>query len=75
LFSCTVPLTEVRVCTCASGTNSKRLGTRAEIIKRQLTGRLRRPEEVVAGFAVAMHPAASFVIGVGLPADGRFTGH
>ena len=47
----------------------------AEIMKQQSIGRLGRPEEVAAAVLWLCSPAASFVIGVGLPVDGGFTAH
>ena len=38
-------------------------------------GRLGRAEEVAAAVLWLCSPAASFVIGVGLPVDGGFTAH
>jgi NAD(P)-dependent dehydrogenase (short-subunit alcohol dehydrogenase family) len=46
-----------------------------EIIKQQPIGRLGRAEEVAAAVLWLCSPAASFVIGVGLPVDGGFTVH
>ena len=45
----------------------------AEILKQQPIGRLGRAEEVAAAVLWLCSPAASFVIGVGLPVDGGFT--
>lgn len=47
----------------------------AEIMKQQSIGRLGRAEEVAAAVLWLCSPAASFVIGVGLPVDGGFTAH
>jgi NAD(P)-dependent dehydrogenase (short-subunit alcohol dehydrogenase family) len=47
----------------------------AEIMKHQSIGRLGRAEEVAAAVLWLCSPAASFVIGVGLPIDGGFTAH
>jgi NAD(P)-dependent dehydrogenase (short-subunit alcohol dehydrogenase family) len=47
----------------------------AEIMKEQSIGRLGRAEEVAAAVLWLCSPAASFVIGVGLPVDGGFTAH
>jgi len=47
----------------------------AEIMKQQVIGRLGRAEEVAAAVLWLCSPAASFVIGVGLPVDGGFTAH
>jgi NAD(P)-dependent dehydrogenase (short-subunit alcohol dehydrogenase family) len=47
----------------------------AEIMKQQPIGRLGRAEEVAAAVLWLCSPAASFVIGVGLPVDGGFTAH
>lgn len=47
----------------------------AEIMKQQSIGRLGRPEEVAAAVLWLCSPAASFVVGVGLPVDGGFTAH
>jgi NAD(P)-dependent dehydrogenase (short-subunit alcohol dehydrogenase family) len=47
----------------------------AEIMKQQSIGRLGRSEEVAAAVLWLCSPAASFVIGVGLPVDGGFTAH
>jgi NAD(P)-dependent dehydrogenase (short-subunit alcohol dehydrogenase family) len=47
----------------------------AEILKQQSIGRLGRAEEVAAAVLWLCSPAASFVIGVGLPVDGGFTAH
>jgi len=47
----------------------------AEIMKQQSIGRLGRAEEVAAAVLWLCSPAASFVIGVGLPIDGGFTAH
>ena len=47
----------------------------AEIMKQQSIGRLGRPEEVAAAVLWLCSPAASFVIGIGLPVDGGFTAH
>jgi len=47
----------------------------AEILKQQPIGRLGRAEEVAAAVLWLCRPAASFVIGVGLPVDGGFTAH
>lgn len=47
----------------------------AEILKQQPIGRLGRAEEVAAAVLWLCSPAASFVIGVGLPVDGGFTAH
>jgi NAD(P)-dependent dehydrogenase (short-subunit alcohol dehydrogenase family) len=47
----------------------------ADIMKQQSIGRLGRPEEVAAAVLWLCSPAASFVIGVGLPVDGGFTAH
>jgi NAD(P)-dependent dehydrogenase (short-subunit alcohol dehydrogenase family) len=49
--------------------------TMAEIMKQQSIGRLGRAEEVAAAVLWLCSPAASFVIGVGLPVDGGFTAH
>ena len=46
----------------------------AEIMKQQSIGRLGRAEEVAAAVLWLCSPGASFVIGVGLPVDGGFTG-
>ena len=45
------------------------------IMKQQSIGRLGRAEEVAATVLWLCSPAASFVIGVGLPVDGGFTAH
>ena len=47
----------------------------AEIMKQQPIGRLGRAEEVAAAVLWLCSPAASFVIGAGLPVDGGFTAH
>ncbi|GLR92121.1 oxidoreductase [Bradyrhizobium iriomotense] len=47
----------------------------AEIMKEQSIGRLGRPEEVAAAVLWLCSPAASFVVGIGLPVDGGFTAH
>lgn len=47
----------------------------AEIMKQQSIGRLGRPEEVAAAVLWLCSPAASFVVGIGLPVDGGFTAH
>jgi len=47
----------------------------AEIMKQQSIGRLGRAEEVAAAVLWLCSPAASFVIGIGLPVDGGFTAH
>jgi NAD(P)-dependent dehydrogenase (short-subunit alcohol dehydrogenase family) len=47
----------------------------ADIMKQQSIGRLGRAEEVAAAVLWLCSPAASFVIGVGLPVDGGFTAH
>lgn len=47
----------------------------AEIMKQQSIGRLGRAEEVAAAVLWLCSPAASFVVGVGLPVDGGFTAH
>jgi NAD(P)-dependent dehydrogenase (short-subunit alcohol dehydrogenase family) len=47
----------------------------AEIMKQQSIGRLGWPEEVAAAVLWLCSPAASFVIGVGLPVDVGFTAH
>ena len=47
----------------------------AEILKQQPIARLGRAEEVAAAVLWLCSPAASFVIGVGLPVDGGFTAH
>jgi NAD(P)-dependent dehydrogenase (short-subunit alcohol dehydrogenase family) len=47
----------------------------AEIMKQQSIGRLGLPEEVGAAVLWLCSPAASFVVGVGLPVDGGFTAH
>jgi NAD(P)-dependent dehydrogenase (short-subunit alcohol dehydrogenase family) len=47
----------------------------AGILKEQPIGRLGRAEEVAAAVLWLCSPAASFVIGVGLPVDGGFTAH
>jgi NAD(P)-dependent dehydrogenase (short-subunit alcohol dehydrogenase family) len=47
----------------------------AEIMEQQSIGCLGRAEEVAATVLWLCSPAASFVIGVDLPADGRFTAH
>ena len=47
----------------------------AEIMKQQPIGRMGRSEEVAAAVLWLCSPAASFVIGVGLPVDGGFTAH
>jgi NAD(P)-dependent dehydrogenase (short-subunit alcohol dehydrogenase family) len=47
----------------------------AEIMKQQSIGRLGRSEEVAAAVLWLCSPAASIVIGVGLPVDGGFTAH
>ena len=47
----------------------------AEIMKQQSIGRLGCAEEVAAAVLWLCSPAASFVIGVGLPIDGGFTAH
>ena len=47
----------------------------AEIMKQQSIGRLGRAREVAAAVLWLCSPAASFVIGVGLPVDGGFTAH
>jgi NAD(P)-dependent dehydrogenase (short-subunit alcohol dehydrogenase family) len=47
----------------------------AEIMKQQPIGRLGRSEEVAAAVLWLCSPAASFIIGVGLPVDGGFTAH
>jgi len=44
-------------------------------MKQQSIGRLGRAEEVAAAVLWLCSPAASFVIGVGLPVDGGFTAH
>ena len=49
--------------------------TMAEIMKQQSIGRLGRAEEVAAAVLWLCSPAASFVIGIGLPIDGGFTAH
>ena len=46
-----------------------------EIMKPQSIGGLGRAEEVAAAVLWLCSPAASFVIGVGLPVDGGFTAH
>ncbi|NVB37701.1 glucose 1-dehydrogenase [Pseudenhygromyxa sp. WMMC2535] len=45
----------------------------AEIMKKQMIGRLGRPEEIAAAVLWLCSPGASFVVGVGLPVDGGFT--
>ena len=47
----------------------------AEIMKQQSIGRLGHADEVAAAVLWLCSPAASFVIGVGLPVDGGFTAH
>jgi NAD(P)-dependent dehydrogenase (short-subunit alcohol dehydrogenase family) len=47
----------------------------AEILKQQPIGRLGRAEEVAAAVLWLCSPAASFVVGVGLPVDSGFTAH
>jgi NAD(P)-dependent dehydrogenase (short-subunit alcohol dehydrogenase family) len=47
----------------------------AKIMKQQPIGRLGRAEEVAAAVLWLCSPAASFVIGAGLPVDGGFTAH
>ena len=47
----------------------------AEIMKQQPIGRLGRSEEIAAAVLWLCSPAASFVIGAALPADGGFTAH
>ena len=46
-----------------------------EIMKQQSIGRLGRADEVATAVLWLCSPAASFVIGVGLPVDGGFTAH
>jgi NAD(P)-dependent dehydrogenase (short-subunit alcohol dehydrogenase family) len=47
----------------------------AEIMKQKSIGRLGRAEEVAAAVLWLCSPAASFVIGFGLPVDGGFNAH
>jgi NAD(P)-dependent dehydrogenase (short-subunit alcohol dehydrogenase family) len=47
----------------------------AEIIQQQPIGRLGRAEEVAAAAVWLCSPAASFVVGAVLPADGGYTAH
>ena len=47
----------------------------AEMMKQQSIGRLGHADEVAAAVLWRSSPAASFVIGVGLPVDGGFTAH
>lgn len=50
-------------------------GAMAEILKEQPVGRLGRADEIAAAVLWLCSPAASFVVGVGLPIDGGFTAH
>jgi NAD(P)-dependent dehydrogenase (short-subunit alcohol dehydrogenase family) len=47
----------------------------AEIMKQQSIGRLGRAHEVATTVLWLCSPAPSFVIGLDLPVDGRFTAH
>lgn len=47
----------------------------ADILKLQPIGRLGHADEIAAAVLWLCSPAASFVIGVGLPVDGGFTAH
>src|SRR5947209_5946311 len=47
----------------------------AEIMRDQPNGRLGRSDEIAAAVLWLCSPAASFVVGVGLPVDGGFTAH
>ena len=49
--------------------------TMAEIMKQQSIGRLGRADEVAAAVLWLCGPAASFVIGVGLPVNRGFTAY
>lgn len=45
----------------------------AELMKKQVIGRLGRADEIAAAVLWLCSPGASFVVGVGLPVDGGFT--
>lgn len=47
----------------------------AEIMEQQVIGRLGHADEIASAVLWLCSPAASFVIGVGLPVDGGFTAH
>lgn len=45
----------------------------AELMKKQVIGRLGRPEEIAAAVLWLCSPGASFVVGTGLVVDGGFS--